>query len=264
MKHFKKLMIALSICCVAITNIYSQEKFDARSLSEMTKAELKSRVEDGNKSQTIAFQNSVGDVGAFDCNGFFIGASGGFRGDDGVILPYGSVSFAWEGIPLYRKGYKQLPDGRIVRDWRWPFSMEIQFTIGQRQYIEDADSEGRYLSYGAIAHLKYRIPGLDEATFYRFGMSLTAGVGAIYGRYDKTVENVYVWNNGFGVVFQSMLELRLRPSKNLATAIFLRGGVTTIPGFALNEIWTSFRGIGEFGVQIPLHPNHRVVRVSEY
>ena len=259
----KMLAIGICLCLMAATNVYAQE-FDARSLSDMSKEELKAKVEDGNKAQTIAFQNAKGDVGAFDCNGFFFGVSGGFRGIDNAIRPYGSFSLAWEGIPTYRHGYKEMPDGRIVRDWRHAFSIELQFNIGMREYIPEADSEGQYLSYGGIAHLKWRVPGFDNWTYYRLAVNVTAGIGAIYGRYDKTVNNVYVWNNGFGVYAQSMLEVRFRFSKSLASAIFIRGGVQTLPGFALNEVWTSLRGIGEFGVQIPLHPNHRVVRVSEF
>lgn len=255
-------IFAMGICLLATVSIYAQE-FNPNTISQMSKEELKAKVEDGNKAQTIAFQNSKGDLGAFDCNGFFFGVSGGARGIDDAIRPYASISLAWEGIPTYRHGYKEMPDGRIVRDWRHAFSLEAQFHIGQREYIPEADSKGSYLSYGGILHLKYRLPGFDNWTNYRFAANVTLGVGAIYGRYDTTVNDVYVWNNGFGVYAQSMLELRFRFSKSLASAIVIRGGVQTLPGFALNEVWTSLRGIGEIGIQIPLHANHRVVRVSE-
>jgi len=256
-------MFAMGICLLAATNIYAQE-FDARSLSEMSQDELKSRVEDGNKSQTVAFQNSKGDVGAFDCNGIFFGLSGGFRAIDNVVRPFGGVSILWHAIPTCRSGYKQMLDGRIASDWLYLFSAEAQFFYVKRAYIPEAESTGDYSSYGAILHGKVRVPGLDNATHYCLDVSLCLGVGAIYGRYDKTVNDVYVWNNGFGVYAQGMLEVRFRFSKSLASAMFIRGGVQTLPGFALNEVWTSLRGIGEFGIQIPLHANHRVVRVSDF
>jgi len=253
------------ICLMAIASInVSAQEFDPSTISEMSKAELKARVEDGNKQQTIAFQKSNGDLGAFDCDGLFIGLAGGYRSiDNGAIKPYFGVSFIWEAIALGRGGYKQLPDGRIVRNWRHPLSLEFQGHLGNREYLEDADSAGDYLSYGAIAYLKCRLPGFDNWTMYRFQINLMVGVGASYGRYDKTVENVYVFNNAFGVYYQAMVELRLRPSKSLASALFVRGGISGLPGYALNEVWTARRWVAEGGFSIALHPNHRVVRVGQ-
>lgn len=257
-------MFAIGICLLAATINVSAQEFDPSTISEMSKAQLQASVEDGNKQQTIVFQKSNGDEGAFDCDGLFIGLAGGYRSiDNGAIKPYGAVSFIWEAIPLYRLGYKQMPDGRIVRNWRHPLSLELQFHVGNREYIEDADSQGDYLSYGGIAYLKYRLPGFDNWTFNRFQINLMAGVGASYGRYDKTVENVYVFNNAFGVYYQAMVELRLRPSKSLASALFIRGGIAGLPGYALNEVWTARRWVAEGGLSIALHPSHRVTRVND-
>lgn len=262
MKRITKMMIALCGCFVAImsSNIYAQaQEFDAENLDTTAKEELGARVEDGNKSQTIAFQNSRGSVGAFDCNGFFIGASGGAQRIDGKFFPFGTVSFAWEGIPTYRQGEKELPDGRIVKDWRYMLSMEIEFMFGRRRYTPEAETEGEYWTYGGMANLKYRIPGLDNATFYRLSVNVIAGVGVVYGKYDKVIDNIYVWNNGFGVIFQGMLEVRFRPAKNRAMAIFVRGGVTTEPWFALNQVATPVSPKFQGGFQFPIHANHRTV-----
>lgn len=257
-------MFAIGICLLAATINVSAQEFDVTSISEMSKAQLQASAQDGNKQQTVAFQKSNGDEGAFDCDGLYIGLAGGYRSiDNGSAKPYAGVSFIWESIPTYRLGYKQMLDGRIANDWRHMFSIELQFHIGNREYIEDADSSGDYLSYGGIAYLKYRIPGFDNWTMYRFQINLMAGVGASYGRYDKTVENVYVFNNAFGVYYQAMVELRFRPSKSLASALFIRGGISGLPGYALNEVWTARRLVAEGGFSIALHPNHRVTRVND-
>lgn len=263
MKAIMKKMVALCFCLVAIVSNINAQEFDPKSISDMSRAELRASVEEGNKMQTVAFQKSDGSLGAFDCNGSFLNVIGGYGRIDDMFRPYVAVSWSWEALPTYRLDYKEMPDGRIVRDWRYAFSLEVLAHAGYRRYIEDADSEGKYWSYGATAYVKWRIPGFDKWTNYRFAINLMVGGGFVYGRYDKTVGDVYVWNNGFGAVLESMTEFRFRPSKQLAMAIFIRGGVTTIPGFALNEVWTSWRGKGEFGIAIPLNPSHRSLRVSD-
>lgn len=264
MKKITKFMIALCGCFVAVmsSNIYAQE-FDADRYDKATKEELKARVEDGNKSQTVAFQNSRGSVGAFDCNGFFIDASGGYQRIDGKFFPFGTLGFAWEAIPTFRKGMKELSDRRVVQDWRYMLSLQLEFMFGLRRYTPEAESEGNYPTYGAMANVKYRIPGLDNATFYRLSVNVIAGVGAIYCRYDTVVDDVYVWNNGFGVVFQGMLEVRFRPIKNRAMAMYLRGGVTTEPWFTLNHVATPVNPKFQFGLQFSLHPNYRTIFIGQ-
>jgi hypothetical protein len=272
MADVKKLMaVVLTLGLVTIAgkmNANAQE-FNPSTISEMSKQELKASVEDGNKHLTVMGQTSKGSLGAFDCDGFFIGVAGGVRGVDNMVRPHVGLCVSYENIPLFRRGYKQLPDGRIVRNYCNPLSLEIEAFYGKREYAE-AYSQGLYDNYGLVVHPKIwllSLFGVAEKVKYRFDVAITPGFGFTYRRYDELIspqgasEDVYVANDGFGFYGQPMVEVMWRFSKNLAMNIFARGGVSTMPGLKVNEIWTDLRAIGEIGIRIPLTPNHRVVRV---
>lgn len=263
----KNLLVVVAL--MAMTTINAQE-FTTEDFNDELKDSIKVKIEDGNKGQTIAFQTATGEIGAFERNGWFIGTNAGFRHIDGGHHWLFSISVANEGIPLYHRGEKTLPDGRRVRDYRCPISVEADFSIGNREYTPDCLSSGKYLSYEGMVYLKYRFPGFDKWTYYRFSLNTLFGIGGIYTRHDESPEGVWVikgdekypyemGTNNFAAIGQIMTELRYCPFKNLATAVLVRGGITTEPGFKLNNVWTSFRFIGQVGIQIPLTPNHRTI-----
>ena len=74
----KALMSLLASMLVGVLSA-QEDEFSTKSLSEMTKKELKEYVEDGNKENVITFQRSDGKLGAFDANGVFLGFYGGCR-----------------------------------------------------------------------------------------------------------------------------------------------------------------------------------------
>ena len=262
------VLFVAGIMLVATVKVNAQD-FDAENFSDELKTEIATKVEDGNKLQTVCFQTYDGQTAAFEASGFFIGAYGGFRHIDGSHHGLFSLSIAYEGMPLYKRGEKELPDGRTVRNYRNPFSVEFQLSCGNREYV-DCVSQGKYFSYEGVAYLKWRFPGFDKWTNDRLSLNTLFGLGVVYSRYDDEPEGVFVHDgndlyqykvgtDGFGAVGQLLSEIRWRPSKQLATAVLIRGGITTVPGVALNEVWTSFRFVGQIGIQIPLCPNHRVV-----
>lgn len=265
MKKIAKIF-AIGICLLASSNIVYAQRWG--KVTDMDRAEMKRQAEEANKNLTVVIaQDWNGNAATIDNVGPNLGVSSGFQGSNGAIKPFLTVIYRQEAIPTGKGSYRESENGRIGRKyWHW-FSWEGFGKIGSQCFVPEALSQGNYLSYDIGSNLILRAPWLDEATLCRFSVGQLFGIGATYQRYDTTVYDAegneqILKANGFGVYLQTMTEIRWRPSKHYASSIFLRGGVKTLPGFKLNTVWTSFRGIGEFGVLIALAPNHQIRKVA--
>lgn len=287
----KKIFVLFMASMLAFTAVSAQEdEFSTKSLSEMTKKELKAFVEDGNKENVVAFQCSDGSIGAFDVNGFFLGVYGGCRHIDGGYRGVFTAGFAIEKIPLFRKNakYRQSEDGRIMREYRHPLSAEVTFSYGPRAYV-NSKSQGRYYAPEIMGYLKTPIPGFEKWTYDRFTLNAYVGIGAIKGQYDtdiKTIardekgnlveKTVYTYsynengdlvemplemiNDAFSMKYSFGVEGRWRFSRQLASALVFKVGLTANPQQKINETRVNPSLEASGGFQMALSANHRKVK----
>jgi hypothetical protein len=284
----KALMLLLASMLVGVLSA-QEDEFSTKSLSEMTKKELKTMVEDGNKENVITFQRSDGKLGAFDANGVFLGFYGGCRYIDGDYRGVFTASFVVEKIPLFRKNarYYVSEDGRIKREYRHPLSAEVTFSYAERAYV-NSKSQGRYYAPEIMGYIKAPIPGFEKWTYDRFTLNVCAGIGAIKSQYDTDVktmvrdekgnlveQTVYTYsynengdlvemplefiNDAFGLKCSALLEGRWRFNKQLASALVFKAGVSMYPQQKLNETLMKLKPELHIGFQFAAAANHRVV-----
>jgi hypothetical protein len=258
----KKLLFLLTVVLAGTVSINTHAQFKGQELDG--KDRLEEWVEDGDKLMTVIFQDTYGNGAKFDCSGWYVGFFGGMKKIHNGFGPYVGISVASEGNPTYQLKPSVTDDGRKVRHWRHALSWELALMYGRDSYVEESYTQGKYNTFDASGSVKWRVPGLDEATMYRVSISQSLGIGAKYTRYDSVVDGTRFFVNGFAMYVQSMTEIRVRPFKNLALAVFSRGGIIFEPRFAMNEAWKALTWRVDFiGVQVPLAPHHTTVRAKQ-